>query len=224
MTQPRDVRRTGRTRAYWETTGAAHTFTHPLDPELLAAHLPVEGRILDYGCGYGRLVLELTERGYRDVRGVDPSAALVARGLADHPELRLTRLRELPLPFADASFDAALLFAVLTSDPDPVAQESAVAELARLVRPGGVVYVSDVPLQTDERSRARYRAQEASTGTYGVFRIEDGGTFQHQPLERFHELFGRHGFAVAEERRDVTPTLDGHTDLRVQLIVRRRTA
>ncbi|MEV0265592.1 methyltransferase domain-containing protein [Streptomyces sp. NPDC050617] len=221
MTHPRDVRQTGRTREYWESAGAAHTFTHPLDPELLAAHLPVDGRILDYGCGYGRLVLELTASGYRDVRGVDPSAALIARGLAARPELRLTRMGAPPLPFADASFDAALLFAVLTSAPDPVAQESAVAELARLVRPGGVVYVSDVPLQTDERSRDRYRAQEASTGTYGVFRIEDGGTFQHQPPERFHELFGRHGFTAAEERRDVTPTLDGGTDLRVQLIMRR---
>ncbi|WP_370418678.1 class I SAM-dependent methyltransferase [Streptomyces sp. QH1-20] len=206
---------------YWETTGAARTFTHPLDPELLSRYFSVDDRILDYGCGYGRLLAQLAERGYRDVRGVEPSAALVDRGHKEHPELRITHFEEPPLPFEDGLFDAALLFAVLTSIPDAEDRERAVAEVGRLVRPGGVLYISDVPLQTDERSVGRYRAQERETGAYGVFRIDDGGVFVHQSPESFHALLGRHGFTVETEERRRTPTLDGHTDLSLQVIARR---
>ncbi|GAA3069353.1 hypothetical protein GCM10020000_62260 [Streptomyces olivoverticillatus] len=165
--------------------------------------------MLDYGCGYGRLLAELDALGHADVQGVEPSAALVARCRKENPGLRITRAESLPLPFAEASFDAALLFAVLTSVPQEEERERAVAELARLVRPGGVLYVSDVPLQTDEASIERYRTGEAETGVYGTFRMPDGGVFVHQRPEDFHALLERHGFAVAEERQDVTPTLHG---------------
>ncbi|KJY43340.1 methyltransferase type 11 [Streptomyces sp. NRRL B-1568] len=209
------------TDGYWETTGADRTFTHALDRELLSRHVPLNARVLDYGCGYGRLLAELDALGHADVQGVEPSAALVARCRKENPGLRITRAESLPLPFTDASFDAALLFAVLTSVPQEEERERAVAELARLVRPGGVLYVSDVPLQTDEASIERYRTGEAETGVYGTFRMPDGGVFVHQRPEDFHALLERHGFAVAEERQDVTPTLHGGTDVRLQIVARR---
>ncbi|WKX69692.1 bifunctional 2-polyprenyl-6-hydroxyphenol methylase/3-demethylubiquinol 3-O-methyltransferase UbiG [Streptomyces sp. XD-27] len=208
-------------REYWETTGAAHTFTHPLDRELLARRVPADARILDYGCGYGRLVAELADLGYGDVEGVDLSAALVARGRSMRPELRLSAVEGLPLPFPDGSFDAALLFAVLTCVPEEETQAATVAELARLVRPGGALYLSDVPLQSDERHLARYREARPDGAAYGVFAIADGGVFRHQDPERLRGLLERSGFEVAEERRDEVPTLDGHTVTRIQLVARR---
>ena len=102
---------------FWETTGSAKTFTHPLDPALLDAYVPRGARALDYGCGYGRLTAELAGLGYGAVRGVDISAALIARGRREHPGLELMRCPGFPLPFEDGAFDAALLFAVLTCVP-----------------------------------------------------------------------------------------------------------
>ncbi|MFI9718919.1 class I SAM-dependent methyltransferase [Streptomyces sp. NPDC052396] len=208
------------TAGYWETTGAACTFTHEPDPGLLARWLDPGDRILDYGCGYGRLLARLTELGYRDVQGVEPSAALIARAARSHPGLRITRLTSLPLPFPDGSFDAALLFAVLTSVADPAAREETMAELSRLLRPGGVLYLSDVPLQSDELSLDRYR--RAAAGPYGTFRTEDGGVFVHQPPEAFQELLARHGFTELVRQQDTTPALHGGTTTRVQFIARRR--
>ena len=48
------------------------------------------------------------------------------------------------LPFADNSFDAAIMALVISFVPDPV---KAVAEMARVVRPGGMVatYMWDIP-------------------------------------------------------------------------------
>ncbi|MFC0596963.1 class I SAM-dependent methyltransferase [Streptomyces palmae] len=207
---------------YWETTGAGHTFTHPLDAELLSRHVSFEARILDYGCGYGRLAAELAALGYHRVCGVDPSAALVERGLSEHPGLDLRRLAGLPLPFADGEFDAALLFAVLTCVPQERVQRETVAELARVVRPGGVLYLSDVPIQRDEHHQARYRAAAEWAEAYGVFGIEDGGVFRHQDPVRLRALLAEQGFEVAEEHEDPVPTLDGKVVTRLQLVARRR--
>ncbi|KUJ68862.1 methyltransferase type 11 [Streptomyces albus subsp. albus] len=208
-------------RRYWETTGAGHTFTHPLDTELLTRHVPVEARILDYGCGYGRLAAELDALGYLRVCGVDPSAALVARGRVEHPGLDLRQLDGLPLPFADGEFDAALLFAVLTCVPEERVQRETVAELARVVRPGGVLYLSDVPLQHDEYHRARYEAAAEWAEAYGVFGIEDGGVFRHQDPVGLRVLLAEWGFEVAEEREDPVPTLSGGVVTRLQVVARR---
>ncbi|RKN11995.1 class I SAM-dependent methyltransferase [Streptomyces radicis] len=206
---------------YWETTGAAKTFTHPLDRDLLAAHVPRGARVLDFGCGYGRLTAELVALGHPDAHGVDTSAALVRRGRAEHPGLSLEHCPALPLPHADGAFGAALLFAVLTCVPDDAAQRAVVAELARLVRPGGVLYLSDVPLQNDPRNLDRYREQAERHGAWGVFEIPDGGVFRHHDPDHLRALVTDHGFAIEAERRDTVGTLDGHTVERLQLVARR---
>jgi SAM-dependent methyltransferase len=212
------------TGPFWETTGAGKTFTHPLDPELLAGHLPDrEAPVLDYGCGYGRLTGELAALGYSRVEGVDFSRALIERGRREHPGLPLLHCAELPLPRPDGHYGAALLFAVLTCIPDDAAQRAVLAELARLVRPGGLLHVSDVPLQSDARNLRRYAEYAERLGTYGAFRTEDGGTFRHHEPDRLRALLADHGFTITEERTDTVGTLDHHTVERLQLLAVRRT-
>ncbi|MEU9120773.1 class I SAM-dependent methyltransferase [Streptomyces sp. NPDC048506] len=206
---------------FWETTGSAKTFTHPLDRALLDAHVPRSARVLDYGCGYGRLTAELVGLGYREVRGVDVSAALIARGRQEHPELDLMRCPGHPLPFEAGTFDAALLFAVLTCVPGDAEQSTIVAELGRLVRPGGVLYLSDVPLQGDALNQERYARFAEWYGTFGVFATPDGGVFRHHAPERLRGLVRAAGFSVVAERTGSVATLDGRTAERLQLIARR---
>ncbi|MFI9260835.1 ubiquinone/menaquinone biosynthesis C-methylase UbiE [Streptomyces sp. 2333.5] len=215
MTSPQDF------LGFWETTGSAKTFTHPLDPALLDAYVPRGAHVLDYGCGYGRLTAELAGLGYRAVRGVDVSAALIARGRREHPELDLLRWAGFPLPFEDGAFDAALLFAVLTCVPGDADQTAIAGELGRLVRPGGVLYLSDVPLQDDALNQERYARFAERYGTYGVFETPDGGVFRHHPPERLRGLVRAAGFSVLAERRGSVGTLDGRTAERLQLVARR---
>ncbi|MEU7198842.1 class I SAM-dependent methyltransferase [Streptomyces sp. NPDC045470] len=210
------------TREFWERAGAAKTFTHPLDPELLHAYVPRDVPVLDYGCGYGRLTAELVAAGYEDVRGVDVSRALVERGGREHPEVRIEHCAGLPLPFEEGSFGAALLFAVLTCVPGSGEQREIVAELGRVVRPGGMLYVSDMPLQRDRWDVARYEEYAERFGTYGVFGTPDGGVFRHHEPDRLRGLVRAHGFTVEAERTDPVPTLDGRTAERLQIIGRRR--
>ncbi|MBM4791009.1 class I SAM-dependent methyltransferase [Streptomyces sioyaensis] len=218
MTSPQDF------LGFWETTGSAKTFTHPLDPALLDAYVPRGAHVLDYGCGYGRLTAELAGLGYGAVRGVDVSAALIARGRREHPELDLLRWAGFPLPFEDGAFDAALLFAVLTCVPGDADQTAIAGELGRLVRPGGVLYLSDVPLQGDALNQERYARFAERYGTYGVFETPDGGVFRHHPPERLRGLVRAAGFSLLAERRGSVGTLDGRTAERLQLVARREPA
>ncbi|NGO69943.1 class I SAM-dependent methyltransferase [Streptomyces boncukensis] len=98
------------------------------------------GTALDAACGTGRQTVALTARGHRTV-GVDQSPQMLeqARGKAPEAEFRQGALDALPL--ADDAVDLAVCSLALTHLPD---LEPAVAELARVVRPGGRIVVSDL--------------------------------------------------------------------------------
>lgn len=102
-------------------------------------------RLADIGTGTGRL-LEVTAPRARAVLGLDASrdmlalarARLAERGIGN-ASVRLADMYRLPLP--DAGFDAATLQMVLHYAEDPAA---ALAEAARLLRPGGLLLVIDL--------------------------------------------------------------------------------
>ncbi|MGW5655406.1 class I SAM-dependent methyltransferase [Streptomyces humi] len=88
--------------AYWDGVGATKTFTHPLEITWLTG-LSRTARILDYGCGYGRVMTQLSDRGFSDVSGTDPSPTLIARARRLRPDLRFTVLESPPEPPHGAS-------------------------------------------------------------------------------------------------------------------------
>jgi ubiquinone/menaquinone biosynthesis C-methylase UbiE len=75
--------------------------------------------------------------------------------------------------------DGVLLFAVLTSVPTDEGQRAILSEITRVLRPQGVLYISDMFLQTDERNVERYIQYEKKYGIYGVFDLKDGATVRH---------------------------------------------
>jgi SAM-dependent methyltransferase len=102
-----------------------------------ALALPPGAAVLDAGCGTGALAEALAARDpAARITGVDLSDAFIAaaQARAPHATFRtgdITRLSD-----ADGAFDAALSLLVLQFVPDRAA---AVAELARVTRPGGIV-------------------------------------------------------------------------------------
>lgn len=207
--------------AYWDSVGVTKTFTHPVNVTWLTG-VSRTARILDYGCGYGRTMAELSEHGFTDVSGVDLSPALIARGRRLRPDLQFAVLESPPkLPCDSGSFDVALLFAVLTCIPDDNAQQAVVAELNRLLTPGGLLYISDLILQDDERNRNRYTAHADRFGTpYGVFATDDGAVCRHHGISELRTLLS--GFDLVAERPIDVITMNGHRSQALQLLARKR--
>jgi ArsR family transcriptional regulator len=102
------------------------------------------GDLLDIGTGTGRMIKLCAADADRAI-GVDLSREMlaVARANLEGPDFRHCTLRRAPaenLPFADASFDVVLSHMVLHFLPDPA---RAVAEAARVLRPGGRMILVD---------------------------------------------------------------------------------
>jgi 2-polyprenyl-3-methyl-5-hydroxy-6-metoxy-1,4-benzoquinol methylase len=72
---------------YWDSVAYEKTFTISVDYEQLRRRLSPGARILDYGCGYGRVCGELADAGFSSVIGVDPSREMIRRARELHPDL-----------------------------------------------------------------------------------------------------------------------------------------
>jgi SAM-dependent methyltransferase len=98
--------------------------------------LPAPARILDAGCGSGRNMVDLAQRG--TVTGVELSetSVSIARGRGAGEVVRGSVLE---MPFADESFELALCLDVIEHLEDDVA---AMRELRRVVVPGGPLLVT----------------------------------------------------------------------------------
>jgi SAM-dependent methyltransferase len=123
---------------------------------------PPGRRWVDVGCGTGAFTDLLVERcAPAEVQGIDPSEPQLAFARA-RPAASVAEFRQgdaMALPFPDDRFDAAVMALVIFFVPDPA---KGVAEMARVVRPGGTVasYVWDVfgggfppePIQAEARA------------------------------------------------------------------------
>lgn len=204
---------------YWDAAATTKTFTHPL-------HLPWfsgiggQAAILDYGCGYGRVMEELEGHGFDNLTGVDASPAMIERAHHLHPAMHFSLLEAPPRsPYPDASFDMVLLIAVLTCVPSDEAQHRLIAELDRILKPGGILYISDLLLQADERNRTRYYRDADRYGSYGVFETGDGAVCRHHSREWLSTLLAR--FKTVDTRNITVATMNGHESAGIQILARK---
>ncbi len=98
-----------------------------------------DGRtVLDAGCGHGRYLAAFAQLGARVV-GLDIGRGPETAGVAlDDGSIGVVQGSVLHAPFRDESFDLVFSDGVIHHTPDP---KGAFRELARLVRPGGALYV-----------------------------------------------------------------------------------
>lgn len=123
----------GRAPAY--DRGFARLTARAIEPLLDRAGAGAGTRLLDIGCGPGPVTGAALARGAL-VTSADAEASMAKLTAARHPEARV-HVAVLPeLPFADRAFDAVVGNFVINHTGDPAA---AVAELCRVLRPGGTL-------------------------------------------------------------------------------------
>ena len=135
--------------AYDEVADTYADHVRATEPELLVelamvehftSLLTGERRVLDAGCGAGRMMPHLAGLGCR-VEGVDLSPGMIRRSRRDHGSFPSQVASLMDLPFTDDSFDGAFLWysTIHSSDAD---LRQILSEVRRVLRPAGLVLVA----------------------------------------------------------------------------------
>ncbi|MFI7552371.1 demethylmenaquinone methyltransferase [Micromonospora sediminimaris] len=109
-------------------------------------------RVLDVGAGTGVSTEELAQSGAYAV-GADLSLGMLYAGKRTRPQVPLLAGDALRLPFADASFDAVTISFALRNVNDT---DAALAELARVTRPGGRLVICEFSTPVNSAFRTVY--------------------------------------------------------------------
>jgi SAM-dependent methyltransferase len=171
------------TAAFDDLAPAYDRFRTGYAPELYDAlfdyGLATGARVLDVATGTGLVAAELVARGCT-LAGIDVSEAMLACARRRVPGAAFVTGRAEQLPFADRSFDAA----VCAQAFHWFGREAALAELVRVVRPGGVVAVWWKTLMRGDTVRLLREQAEEAAGVEPLPELMASGfeEFERSPL------------------------------------------
>ncbi len=154
---------------------------------ILAQLFEREQRLLDVGCGAGRIALGLWRLGYRELTGVDFCPAMIeaARALAASvsADIRFEVRDATGLDFGDESFGGAIFgFNGLMQIPGRDRRRRALKELRRAVRSAGfLVFTTHDRSLSSERDRWRDEAIRWHQGTSPPGLVEFGDRVMERP-------------------------------------------
>jgi SAM-dependent methyltransferase len=197
-------------RGYADYAGEEAALRRNFARRLARLGAPARGaRVLDVGAAYGFGVAEARRAGWHAF-GIEIGAA-AARAAARVVPGRIAVAHALRLPFSDASFAAITLWDVLEHLADP---RAAVAEIARLLQPGGRLALStgDVGSLVARISGARWH----------LYTLPEHLFFYSRPSLR--RLLADHGLAVERMRAEGSSYRVGYLWERLAKTVLRRPA
>ena len=184
-----------------------------LDPLRRRACAPLSGRVVEIGFGSGRNV-GLYPEAVTSVDAIEPADVAwnmaVERVTASPIPIRRAGLDGQRLPFDDNTFDAALTTFTLCTIPDV---DAALAEIARVVRPGGTVAFLEHGTAPDDAVRRWQRRlepiQKRTAGgchlTRDIPKLLTHNGFDLTELDQFYQRGAPRPFAALSLGAATTP-------------------
>jgi SAM-dependent methyltransferase len=198
-------------------------FTEGADPEYEEQILPLAeeclsgaDHVLDIGCGEGQITRLAARLGARRAVGIDPTTAQLDEAVARGGGPVYARADAAALPFADARFDAAVACLVFEHIR---AVDDAIAEVARVLRPGGrfAFFLNHPLLQTPSSGWIDDQVLDPPEQYWriGPYLVEDETLeevekgifipFIHRPLSRYVNALSANGLVIQHMDEPAAP-------------------
>jgi len=204
---------------YWDRVAEQKRFSHPLRVDWLRCYIDSAARILDYGCGYGRTLRELSQAGHENIIGVDFSHAILVRCRRELADVRGPQ-RWLRAALRKWRAGLRTVFSTLTCIPQDDLQRALIAEAKRVLRSNGLLYISDLLINEDARNRERYDRCAEVYGNFGVFELPEGVVVRHHRREWIEKLTC--SFEQLRYEPFTVITMNGNESAAFQYLGRRR--
>lgn len=129
--------------------------------------MPVGGRLLEAGCGLAKWVAFLDAQGF-EAHGLDYSPVAIRQSLSRWPGLRLACGDLRAMPYAECTFDGIVSFGAVEHDPEGPGRS--LAEMYRVLKPGGILYCT-VPCMNVIRRSGLLRLENAAVRNSVIRRL-----------------------------------------------------
>ncbi|NND68953.1 MAG: class I SAM-dependent methyltransferase [Halioglobus sp.] len=172
--------------------------------DAVAAQLGHLDSVLDVGCAGGHMAQALLDAGSRDVWGLDPSPYLLQHAAARYPAVKFVQGIAENTGFRDGRFGGATACFLMHELP-PRYLDAALAELRRVIRPGGLLAVIEPSPEQINESLPKLTLRHGWRGIYfGLLARRMHEPFVHawqkQPIA---SKLAEFGFRLDEDRNEL---------------------
>jgi ubiquinone/menaquinone biosynthesis C-methylase UbiE len=165
---------------YWNDIGSTKVFEDPIYLDKFSAYLSPTSKIIEYGCGYGRMLRILKSAGYHNLTGFDFAPNMITRGLRENPDLDLRLLEKAGvIPCPNESIDAVVMSTVLCCITEDHALAELMKEISRVLKTNGVLYLTDFLVCDHPRYQEKYAIGLEQFGRWGIYITDENLTVRH---------------------------------------------
>lgn len=173
-------------------------FSTPSHIEHITSLVSKDGKILDFGCGYGRVLKELSELGYSNLYGIDISEKLIERAESECADINYKCGDNLDI--FDTNFDLILFNNVLVNICFDAEQDKVLESAVSKLNSGGKIVIMDFLKSDVPKYKKWYEENLVKYGEDGIY-TKDGCLFKHHTtanVERFKSFFNSNDYVEYE--------------------------
>lgn len=174
---------------YWNEVGVKKVFEDPIYIEKLSDCLPKEAQIIEYGCGYGRMMRQLKAQGYKNLVGFDFAEKMIIRGKRENPDLDLRAIQTSGvIPVEDRVADAVVMSTVLCCMVEAEEKKLLIEEILRVLKPQGIFYLTDFLICHHPYYEEKYAQGIREFGKRGTYTTSEDLVVCHYTAQEILEL------------------------------------
>jgi len=201
----------------WDKIAGAHESTIPLDFAGHIKHIDRAAKVVEVGCGYGRVMTYLSALGFRNLMGIDGSQEMLRRA-QDRGYEHLLRASGANVPLPANSVDLVVYIGTLSSVSKQDERIACFGEIRRILRPNGHVIVRDFAITLSPRRLLRYIWFFLRGHNFGNFRSVEGIEFHHFRAKELRGLATQAGLRVVTLTEEQFTTMHGNRSLGLTLV------